>query len=99
MPAFDAADTHVSKRAHCASKAPIMISQTMPDKVPADTVCFMFSGLASRVRSCRTCSFLVISLCSTRQAESLTSSLCGVGSGFPNSPSQQLHRVLYCGIF
>jgi hypothetical protein len=27
MPAFDAADTHVSKRAHCASKAPIMISQ------------------------------------------------------------------------
>jgi hypothetical protein len=27
MPAFDAADTRVSKRAHCASKAPIMISQ------------------------------------------------------------------------
>jgi hypothetical protein len=27
MPAFDAADTRVSKRAHCASKGPIMISQ------------------------------------------------------------------------
>jgi hypothetical protein len=27
MPAFDAADTHVSKSAHCTSKAPIMISQ------------------------------------------------------------------------
>ena len=27
MPAFDAADTRVSKHAHCASKGPIMISQ------------------------------------------------------------------------
>ena len=27
MPAFDAADTRVSKRTHCASKGPIMISQ------------------------------------------------------------------------
>jgi hypothetical protein len=27
MPAFDSAGTHVSKRAHCASEAPIMISQ------------------------------------------------------------------------
>jgi hypothetical protein len=27
MPAFDAADTHVSERAHCASKPPSMISQ------------------------------------------------------------------------
>ena len=27
MPAFDSAGTHVSKRAHCALKAPIMISQ------------------------------------------------------------------------
>jgi hypothetical protein len=27
MPTFNAAGTHVSKRAHCASKPPIMISQ------------------------------------------------------------------------
>jgi hypothetical protein len=27
MTAFDAADTHASKRAHCALEAPIMISQ------------------------------------------------------------------------
>jgi len=27
MPAFDSAGTHVSKRAHCALEAPIMISQ------------------------------------------------------------------------
>jgi hypothetical protein len=27
MPAFDSADTHLSRRAHCASEAPIMIYQ------------------------------------------------------------------------
>ena len=27
MPAIDSADTHISKRAHCALEAPIMISQ------------------------------------------------------------------------
>jgi hypothetical protein len=27
MPAFDSAETHISRRAHCASQAPIMISQ------------------------------------------------------------------------
>jgi hypothetical protein len=27
MPALDSAETHISRRAHCASEAPIMISQ------------------------------------------------------------------------
>ena len=78
------ADTHVSKRAHCASEAPIIISQDDADRVPANTICFMFSGLASRARSCRICLFSFISLCSTGQAERPTSPLCGPGSGFSN---------------
>ena len=36
MPAFDAADTHVSKRADCAWKAPIMISQDDARQGPSE---------------------------------------------------------------
>jgi hypothetical protein len=82
MPAFDSAGTHISKRAHCALEAPIMISQDDAKQVPADTKCFMFSRLASPAQSCRICLFSFISLCSTPQAERPTSPLCGPGSSF-----------------
>jgi hypothetical protein len=35
MPVFDSAVTHISRRAHCASEAPIMISQEDARQDPA----------------------------------------------------------------
>jgi hypothetical protein len=40
-----------------------------------------------------TCTFTSFEQCM------MTVPLCGAGSGFSNSPSQQLHRVLYYGLF
>jgi hypothetical protein len=97
MPAFDSADTHVSKRTHCASEAPIMISQDDARQGPSEHHMLYFLGLASRARSCRICLFSFISLCSTGQAERPTSPLCGHGAASLTSLSQLLHRYRCCG--
>ena len=53
MPAFDSADTHVSKRAHRASEAPILISQDDARQGPSEhhMLYVLGLGLAGAIQS------------------------------------------------